>query len=311
MDLGERSGQGAVRDGTTQGRVACIPFDRQAAPCFSITALAEKLSISTAWIRSWSDYGLLPTASRPRQLVYGYLELARGRVLRRLRESGWTSARLAKAVAAALRFVGDLDEVLAGLASVGADHRGVMRLADGRLCTPEGQGLLFGRQRSSSGPAIRQLRSPGEWVQQAMEAEAAGRLDEAITAYERSLPEAGVGALFNLGNCRYQAGQLVGAYEALQAAVALDPHYVEAWNNLGIASSALGRSEDALHAFHRALDLRPHYADAHFNLADMLASRGDLEVAREHWRAYLTFDPNSRWAEQVRSRLRATDCGAS
>jgi hypothetical protein len=28
-----------------------------------------------------------------------------------------------------------------------------------------------------------------------------------------------------------------------------------------------------------------------------------MDGARSHWRAYLTFDPNSRWAEQVRRRL--------
>ena len=43
---------------------------------------------------------------------------------------------------------------------------------------------------------------------------------------------------------------------------------------------------------------------AHYNLAEALAVVGDLERARKHWRAYLTFDPNSRWAEQVRQRLR-------
>ncbi|MEC7582700.1 MAG: tetratricopeptide repeat protein [Planctomycetota bacterium] len=311
MERRGRAGQGLVRDVSTQVRSACISFDRDSTPRYSIGALAEHLSVSIAWIRSWGEQGLLPLAAASGQSAYGALELARGRVLRRLRESGWTSARLARAVAAAMRFVGDVDEVLAGLGAVAADQFGAMRLADGRLVMPDGQGLLFGSHRSSSGPAIRPLRSPGQWVQQAMEAEAAGRLEEAISAYERALPEAGVEALFNLGNCRYQAGLLIGAYDALQAAVALDPHYVEAWNNLGIARSALGRSEDAVQAFHRALGLRPHYADAHFNLADVLASQGDLEGACEHWRAYLTFDPNSRWAEQVRSRLRAIECGVS
>jgi len=31
---------------------------------------------------------------------------------------------------------------------------------------------------------------------------------------------------------------------------------------------------------------------------------GDVEGARGHWRAYLTYDPNSRWAERARRRLR-------
>jgi hypothetical protein len=49
----------------------------------------------------------------------------------------------------------------------------------------------------------------------------------------------------------------------------------------------------------------PHYADAHYNLAEAFAVTGDLEGAKGHWRAYLTFDPNSRWADHVRRRLQS------
>lgn len=311
MDLAERAGQGVVCGGATQAWGAAGGFDGAAQPRYTIGALAKQLSASTSRIRSWSARGFLPVAPTSTKPVYGYRDLARARVLCRLHERGWTPANLAKAVASARRIVSDLDEALAGLDSVAVDQSGAMRLADGRVCTPDGQQLLFGTGSFGANAEVRQLRSSADWVQQAMEAEAAGRLEDAIIAYERSLPEAGVEALFNLGNCRYQFGLLKGAYEALEAAVALDPQYVEAWNNLGIASSALGRAEDAMKAFHRAVALRPHYADAHFNLADMLAARGDLEGARRHWRAYLTFDPNSRWAEQVRLRLQATEGGAS
>jgi diketogulonate reductase-like aldo/keto reductase len=59
-------------------------------------------------------------------------------------------------------------------------------------------------------------------------------------------------------------------------------------------------------------DTAPSYGlgewDEHHNeglLREALAVAGDLDGARRHWRAYLTFDPNSRWAEQVRRRLQS------
>ncbi len=54
----------------------------------------------------------------------------------------------------------------------------------------------------------------------------------------------------------------------------------------------------------QSLHLVPHYADAHYNLAEVLAVLDDYAGARRHWQAYLAYDPNSRWAEQVRRRLR-------
>ena len=64
-----------------------------------------------------------------------------------------------------------------------------------------------------------------------------------------------------------------------------------------------GNVRELRSALERALALVPHYADAHYNLAEALSAVGDFDRARQHWRAYLTFDPNSRWAEQARRRL--------
>ena len=91
---------------------------------------------------------------------------------------------------------------------------------------------------------------------------------------------------------------------SFETALRREPDYAEAWNNLGIARGELSRGPAAIEAFRRALEIVSHYADAHFNLAEALAVQGDLEGARRHFRAYLSYDPNSRWAEQVRQRLR-------
>jgi Flp pilus assembly protein TadD len=102
----------------------------------------------------------------------------------------------------------------------------------------------------------------------------------------------------------------LGLFETELEVVALgasevDPEHAEAWNNLGVGRGEQGDRRGAIAALSRALELVPHYADAHYNLAEALAVAGDLDGARRHWRAYLTFDPNSRWAEQVRRRLQS------
>ena len=139
----------------------------------------------------------------------------------------------------------------------------------------------------------------------AVEAEASGRLEDAVRDYEYSLPGAGCEARFNLGNCYYAQRRRSEAGKQFLAAIGHAPEYAEAWNNLGIVRGELGDRHGAVEALQRALELVPHYADAHYNLAEALAVVGDLDGARRHWRAYLTFDPNSRWAEQVRRRLQA------
>ena len=143
------------------------------------------------------------------------------------------------------------------------------------------------------------------WFAIGVEAEAAGRLKDAARAYEHALPDCSAETHFNLGNCYYELRQRKQAVDQFVAAIGIAPDYAEAWNNLGIVRGEVGDGRGAVEALERALELVPHYADAHFNLAEALSAIGEFERAREHWRAYLTFDPNSRWADQARRRLRS------
>jgi tetratricopeptide (TPR) repeat protein len=271
---------------------------------YTVAELARLCGVGAVSVRAWIARGLLP-APRARSLAsFGFRELARGRTLTRLLRAGWSAQRIAKAVAAARAIVPDIDAALSGIDPDAGHNLLAVRLPDGRLCTEGGQGLLDFAATPAPG-TVRGMRGAGEWFQAGVELEAVGRLAEAARAYERSLPDAGAEAHFNLGNCRYQLGDAEGAEAAFGAAVAIDPDYAEAWNNLGIARGVQNRRGEAILAYEQALSIRPHYADVHYNLADALAAVGDLEGARRHWRAYLGFDPNSRWAEQVRRRLGA------
>ena len=187
-----------------------------------------------------------------------------------------------------------------------------IRLPNGQLTQACGQRMFDFDAPSGERKAackVLGLRSPQDWFALGIEAEHEHRLHDAIAAYQRALPQVGAPAWFNLGNCRAELGDAVGAIDAFQQALRTDPCYSEAWNNLGIAQGSLHRLTDAMQSFRRALELAPHYADAHYNLADALATAGEIESARKHWRAYLAYDPNSRWADDVRRRLRDGDAG--
>jgi tetratricopeptide (TPR) repeat protein len=86
----------------------------------------------------------------------------------------------------------------------------------------------------------------------------AGQFAEAAAAYLR------VGAaLMALG--RYEE-----ALASCDAALALEPNYIEAYNSRGIVLRHLQRSTEALASFERALELRPSAAELHNNRGNVL-----------------------------------------
>jgi hypothetical protein len=79
---------------------------------------------------------------------------------------------------------------------------------------------------------------------------------------------------------RARAGRARGeqalAERAYREALALNPEYAEAHNNLGLALELQGRLDDALAHFDRALELAPEFASAHANRAQLRLLQGDF-----------------------------------
>ncbi|MCR9243451.1 MAG: tetratricopeptide repeat protein [bacterium] len=271
---------------------------------FSADDLAELCGLPPAVVRRWIDRELL-LPQRGSVGEFSFQAMARARTLAKLWRAGWNAPRIAHAWRLARTVIDDSEEALTGLlASIGR-RRLTVRMSDGRLVEPGGQ-LVFDFERAAIAegePALPTMRAPKAWFAIAVEAEAAGRIEDAVRAYEHALEDDNPEAHFNLGNCYYSIRRRQQARERFETAVELSPNYAEAWNNLGVVRGELNDREGAILALERALAIVPHYADAHYNLAEALAVAGDLERARRHWRAYLSFDPNSRWADQVRRYL--------
>jgi tetratricopeptide (TPR) repeat protein len=107
-----------------------------------------------------------------------------------------------------------------------------------------------------------------------------GRTSEAIAQYEAALrlePDY-VEAHINLGNALGRAGRTSEAIAQYEAALRLKPD-AETHINLGNALGRAGRTSEAIAHFEEALRLKPAFAEAHNNLGNALARAGRTQDA--------------------------------
>jgi Flp pilus assembly protein TadD len=136
----------------------------------------------------------------------------------------------------------------------------------------------------------------------------AGRLDEAIDRYRRSLGlnPASAPTHYNLGYALSARGRRDEAIAELREALRIDPDYAQAHNNLGALLQLRGAADEALAHFERAAALRPDSVDALTNLALLLSSRGRPADAVVRFRAALTIDGSNVQALSGLAWVRAT-----
>ncbi|MCX6349647.1 MAG: tetratricopeptide repeat protein [Candidatus Aureabacteria bacterium] len=120
----------------------------------------------------------------------------------------------------------------------------------------------------------------------------AGRIEEAIGAYESSLrlkPSARTEK--NLADAFFRAGREEEAEEHYRRAIALDPAFGQIRNDLAQALSARGRKDEAIAQLTEAIRLQPDNAAAHNALASILLELGRKEEASFHYREALRINP--------------------
>jgi tetratricopeptide (TPR) repeat protein len=92
-------------------------------------------------------------------------------------------------------------------------------------------------------------------------------------------PPTGDGVSWKMrGDSLAERGRLQEAVSCYQRALALQPSFAEAFNNLGNALVQLGRLEEALASYQRVVRLRPTVAETHSNLSKVL-----LDLQRFDW----------------------------
>ncbi len=125
-----------------------------------------------------------------------------------------------------------------------------------------------------------------------------GRIEEASAICARVLARAPAHAqaLHLLGLAADRRGDLLGAVQRLEAAVAAEPGNGLFQLNLGNALRAAGRVDDALARYARATELAPERFAAWFNLAQLHVDRGEHVTAAAAFRRALALDPTNHAA---------------
>jgi len=85
--------------------------------------------------------------------------------------------------------------------------------------------------------------------------------------------------LFRYAASRSALGDSKGAAHFYKRVTELQPDYVEAWLNLGVALKSNNRSKDAVLAYRKAIELRPEMPEAHNNLGLALQQIGEQDEA--------------------------------
>jgi len=121
-----------------------------------------------------------------------------------------------------------------------------------------------------------------------------GMLDEAISEYKHALainPNY-FKAHNNLGVAYAKKGMLDEAISEYKKTLAIKPRYVDAHNNLGVAYSRKGMFDEAIAEYKRALSLKPRYPEAHFNLGNAYDKMKSFDKAIAEYKRALLLKPH-------------------
>ena len=145
-----------------------------------------------------------------------------------------------------------------------------------------------------------------EQFEQGYQAQMAGRLEEALECYRRSLAiqETAEAHTF-LGWAMAHQGKHEEAIEECKRAIAVDPSFGNPYNDIGSYLIALGRDEEAIAWLERA-KRAPRYEPRHFpyvNLATVYARRHKVHEAIRELQHALAIEPRHVAARRELHRL--------
>jgi tetratricopeptide (TPR) repeat protein len=133
------------------------------------------------------------------------------------------------------------------------------------------------------------------------------RLSSAERAYRKAIkinPHF-VEALNNLGNILVDKKQLKEATVVYQKAIKLRPDHSMLLNNLGNSLQLQGENETAIEYFNSAIALEPNYADVYSNLGNAFNGLRDLDNAIQSYRKAISLDSNNKEAHNGLANVHA------
>ncbi len=122
---------------------------------------------------------------------------------------------------------------------------------------------------------------------------------QAVSTKENDLQK-----LYEQGVNKIVLGDYQGAISDLGRVIVLNPEYVEAYCNRGMAHIGLGNPEKAIADFNLALQISPDHADAYNRRGVTLAQQGNLNQALADFDQAISFDSNFADAYYNRGKAR-------
>ncbi len=139
--------------------------------------------------------------------------------------------------------------------------------------------------------ASREAKKNGRTAEaDSLSAESRAKLEKAKTNLQRAVdtdPKFVIGPLMNLGMVLTDLGDYAGAAEALKKVVKVEPDWVFALNELGIAYRKQEKYGDAIEQFKLAIKRDDKYAIAYYNLAEAEYRNGNLGNAKKAYQSLL------------------------
>ena len=129
---------------------------------------------------------------------------------------------------------------------------------------------------------------------------AVGRLDEAAAQFELALAQLPTlaDAPYGLGNVRHEQGRNAEALAWYEAAIRLRPDFALAHNNAANILANFGRTDEALAHYAAAARAEPNLPDAQYNWANALAHIGRFADALPHYEAAVRLAPTLVYAHE-------------
>jgi tetratricopeptide (TPR) repeat protein len=120
-------------------------------------------------------------------------------------------------------------------------------------------------------------------------------------------------AVYAEGQTLFNAKSYPEAADKFEAAVAADPAYALAWYSLARVRRKMNQCTSAIAAYRRYITLEPDKSEPYYGLGLCLRDSGDRPGAIEALKHYVAIekDPNSRWVEDARDKLKDLGAGAT
>jgi len=268
------------------------------------------VGVARKQLRYWERLGLIRSRSRWGERFYTFRDLVALETIKGLTSRGVAPYQVRRALQALERQRGGETAAVSALRFVWLGRR-IAVVPPGASAPPveplTGQ-FVFDFEARATTERVKAMPSPSaeEWFARGLEYDSRlETLEQAVRCYQNAvcLAPDWVEAHINLGAALNQLGELEEAEESFRRALELDAGSATAHFNLGCVLFELDKVEEAVEALCRAIELAPVSADAHLNLAQAYEKLGRKRLARQHWEAYLKYEPHGPWADLARKHL--------